>query len=146
MNGNVLPVVRILEIHPSLLTAWLPLFLHLRQALKTIVLKDECIRQTSNEVALMSTSFKLETTVQGSNNPVYLPTVDLRLVRDISISLERALTYRQCHGEISLLHLDKQFSSSLMALFKIKKPARTVYYFNYYDSAKSAQHCFLVGI
>ena len=53
------------------------------QALKTIVLKDERIRRTSTEVALMSTS--LETVVQGSSNPVHVPTADLR---DISISLE----------------------------------------------------------
>ena len=55
------------------------------QALKTIVLKDERIRRTSSEVALMSTS--LETTVQGSSNPVHLPTADLR---DVSTSLEAA--------------------------------------------------------
>ena len=53
------------------------------QALKTIVLKDERIRRTSTEVSLMSTS--LESTVQGSSNPVLLPTVEQR---DISISLE----------------------------------------------------------
>ena len=52
------------------------------QALKTIALKDERIRRTSTDVAL---STSLETTVQGSNNPVHLPTADLR---DISIRLE----------------------------------------------------------
>ena len=53
------------------------------QALKTIALKDERIRRTSTEFAVMSTS--LETTVQGSSNPVHVTTADLR---DISISLE----------------------------------------------------------
>ena len=53
------------------------------EALKTIVLKDERIRQTSTEVSLMSTS--LETTVQGSSNHVHVPTEDLK---DISNSLE----------------------------------------------------------
>ena len=52
------------------------------QALKTIVLKDERIRRTSTEVSLMPT---LEPTVQGSSNPVLVPTADQR---DISISLE----------------------------------------------------------
>ena len=49
------------------------------QALKTIALKDERIRRTS----ISATS--LETTVQGSSNPVHVTTADLR---DISISLE----------------------------------------------------------
>jgi hypothetical protein len=53
------------------------------QALKTIVLKDERIRRTSTEVALLPTS--LEPTDQGSSNPVHVPTAD---PENTSISLE----------------------------------------------------------
>jgi hypothetical protein len=46
------------------------------QALKTIALKDERIRRTSTEVALMSTSLEETTNVQG---PINVPIADVSL-------------------------------------------------------------------